>query len=84
VANPELPPPSAELEMDHINKHPCMVNLVRLVDFLDWKFKEEGTPGWMGPIFNLLNKEDCPLSIRILLIKLILNRPRIFIQNIWP
>lgn len=61
-----------------------MINLVRIVDFMAWKFQHpDSTPGWMEPIYNELKNDECPLAVRILLTKLILNRPKIFTQNIW-
>jgi hypothetical protein len=37
----------------------------------------------MKPLHDELSSESCPLAIRILLTKLILNRPLIFSQTIW-
>ena len=72
-----------ELELDIINQHPCMNNLLMLVDFLHRNFEEVGTPSWMACIFDQLTDPASPLAVQILLIKLILNRPSIFKQEIW-
>ena len=56
-----------------------MVNMLRLVDFLNITFPDP-VPGWMGAISRYLSKEGISLGERILLIKLILNRPEIFSQ----
>lgn len=47
------------------------------------KFYDGTLPGWMKPIHEELVSDTCPLSIRILLTKLIVNRPEVFTQNIW-
>ena len=60
-----------------------MINLLRVIDHLHLKFYDGTQPGWMGPIYEELNSDFCPLSIRILLTKLILNRPNIFTQSMW-
>ncbi len=60
-----------------------MVNLLRVVDFLANTFPDP-VPGWMRPIENYLQSFDISLGERILLIKLILNRPNIFNQpGMW-
>jgi hypothetical protein len=40
---------NTEIEEDIINRHLCMVNLLRVVDFLNATFPEP-IPVWMGPI----------------------------------
>ena len=60
-----------------------MVNLLRVIDHLHSKFFDGTQPGWMKPLYEELCSDDCPLAIRILLTKLILNRPNIFTQAIW-
>lgn len=70
------------IEEDIINKHPCMVNLLRVIDFLHTTFPEP-VPGWMKPI-DMYLMGNISLAERILLIKLILNRPNIFTQaDLW-
>ena len=60
-----------------------MISLLRVLDHLHSKFYDGSQPGWMKPIYEELSSDSCPLSIRILLTKLILNRPNIFTQSIW-
>jgi hypothetical protein len=60
-----------------------MINLLRVVDYLHVSFYDGTQPGWMGPIYKELDREDCPLSLRLFLIKLIINRPNIFTQHVW-
>ena len=69
-----------EIEEDIINRHSCMINLLRVVDYLNSTFPDP-RPSWMGPISLYLQKETISLAQRILLIKLILNRPNIFNQR---
>lgn len=61
-----------------------MINLLRVIDFMHEKFYDGTLPGWMKPIYDELSTEGCPLAIRILLTKLVVNRPGIFTQGIWP
>ena len=70
---------NTEIEDDVINRHPCMVNLLRLVDFLNKTFPDP-IPSWMVSIGNYLGQFDINLAERVLLIKLILNRPHFTIQ----
>ena len=56
-----------------------MVNMLRVVDFLNKTFPDP-MPTWMGAISNYLSKDTISLAERILLLKLILNRPAIFNQ----
>lgn len=60
-----------------------MVNLLRVIDHLHARFYDGTQPGWMKPIFEELSSDACPLAVRILLTKLVLNRPNIFTQSIW-
>lgn len=74
---------NSQIEEDIINRHPCMINLLRVVDYLSTTFPDP-TPTWMKPIENYLSSYNISLAERILLIKLILNRPSIFNQSsIW-
>lgn len=74
---------NTEIEEDIINTHLCMVNLLRVVDFLTNTFPEP-TPSWMAPIDKRLDSTNPSLAERILLIKLLLNRPNVFNQaNVW-
>ena len=60
-----------------------MINLLRLVDFLNSTFPDP-RPIWMIPIVNHLANSQTSLAERVLLIKLLLNRPNIFNQPaIW-
>jgi hypothetical protein len=60
-----------------------MVNLLRVVDFMNSTFPD-AIPSWMKPIENHLSSYNISLAERILLIKLILNRPNIFNQPfVW-
>ena len=38
-----------EIEEDIINRHSCMINLLRVVDYLNSTFPDP-RPSWMGPI----------------------------------
>lgn len=59
-----------------------MINLLRVIDFLHSNFAE-AVPGWMKPIDTYLTG-NISLAERILLIKLVINRPNIFNQaDIW-
>lgn len=60
-----------------------MINLLRVIDFMHEKFYDGTLPGWMKPIHDELSGDNCPLAVRILLTKLIINRPKIFTQTIW-
>ncbi len=60
-----------------------MINLLRVIDYMQEKFFDGNLPGWMKPIYDELSSDMCPLSVRILLTKLIINRPNIFTQNMW-
>ena len=60
-----------------------MVNLLRVIDYLYGKFFDGNKPGWMNPIYAELEKDSCPLALRIFLTKLIINRPNIFAQLEW-
>ena len=52
---------NTEIEEDIVNRHPCMVNMLRLVDFLNTTFPEP-IPGWMGAISRYLSKEGISLG----------------------
>lgn len=58
-----------------------MINLLRVIDYMQKEFYDGTTPSWMKPIFDELISNDIPLSVRILLTKVILNRPEIFTQS---
>ena len=74
---------NVEIEEDVINKHICMLKLLRVVDYLNATFPDP-SPSWMGSISNYLGKPNISLAERILLIKLILNRPNLFTQaSMW-
>jgi hypothetical protein len=61
-----------------------MTNLLRVIDHLKNNFNDDGSlPSWMKPIIDKLDQQDCPLSIRIFLTKLIINRPNVFTQETW-
>ena len=66
---------NTEIEEDYINKHACMVNMLRVIDYMYQQFYDGSTPTWMKPIYDELIQDDIPLSVRILLTKIILNRP---------
>lgn len=71
------------MEEDIINRHPCMMNLLRVVDFLTTTFPETH-PTWMRPIEAYLSNPNITLAETILILKLILNRPNIFHQaDVW-
>jgi len=60
-----------------------MVNLLRVVDFLHENFYDGKTPIWMKSIYEELVNDQTKISVRILLTKLIINRPNIFSQETW-
>lgn len=60
-----------------------MINLLRVIDYMHAKFYDGTQASWMKPIYEELVSDMCPLSTRILLTKLIINRPNIFTQAIW-
>ena len=39
------------LELDIVNKHPCMINLLRVIDYMHAKFYDETQASWMKPIY---------------------------------
>lgn len=61
-----------------------MINLLRVIDYMHSEFYDGKTPTWMKPIYDELMSDDTPLSVRIFLTKIILNRPLIFNQaTMW-
>jgi hypothetical protein len=46
-AREEPQPPAPALELDVINRHPCMVNILTLIDFMQAQFSDGSTPAWM-------------------------------------
>lgn len=49
------------IEEDVINKHPCMMNLLRVVDFLNANFPED-FPCWMKPIETYMDSRTISLA----------------------
>lgn len=49
------------VEEDVINRHPCMMNLLRVVDFLTTTFPEHH-PTWMQPIERYLDNPKISLA----------------------
>lgn len=70
------------IEEDEVNKHPCMMNMLRVVDFLSANFPED-FPSWMRPIEQHLARPEVSLAERVLLLKLLVNRPSVFHQQVW-
>jgi hypothetical protein len=60
-----------------------MVNLLTVIDHMHTYFSDGGMPQWMESIYEELTSETLPIAVRVFLIKLILNRPNIFTQEIW-
>lgn len=40
-----------EIEEDYINKHPCMINILRVIDYLHKEFYDGKTEVWKEPIY---------------------------------
>ena len=70
------------IEEDEVNRHPCMMNLLRVVDFLHAHFPED-FPCWMRPIEEYLSSGRASLAEMVLILKLALNRPAVFHQEAW-
>jgi hypothetical protein len=60
-----------------------MINLLTVIDHMHSHFPDGGTSQWMEPIYEELTSDTLPIAVRVFLIKLILNRPNIFTQEIW-
>lgn len=60
-----------------------MVNLLTLIDHVQSHFSDGGMPIWMESIYEELTQENLPISVRVFLIKLVLNRPNVFTQELW-
>ena len=72
----------SRLEMDAVNQHPIMRAVVRLVDHLASHFPtnenpSEPKPAWVGLLVKLF-ADHTGLNQRIVLLKIVLNRPDIF------
>lgn len=68
------------LELDVINAHIAMQPLVSLLDRMEMMFKDtwHDMPQWMQLLQSDLSNPAHNLSIKIFIIKLILNRPKLF------
>lgn len=70
------------LELDLINCHPNMRNLISLVDFMGEKFPSAPgnaqMPGWMQSLFIEASRKELEPAIFCFLIKILLNRPMLF------
>lgn len=55
--------------------------ILRVIDFVTDNFEESRDMAWAKQINEVLF--DCKLGVRILLTKLILNRPKLFVQQCW-
>ena len=71
-----------ELELDDINKNPCMQSLLRLVDHIHAQFshtyKSGQMPEWMKFMHNVFCDGEAHNNVLVFMGKLIINRPNIF------
>jgi DNA-dependent protein kinase catalytic subunit len=69
------------LEMDIINLHVCMPTFIKIIDHLTLTFPKENDnkmPEWMKELHNKANNDETHVNIKLFIIKIILNRPKIF------
>ncbi|KRW98378.1 Protein kinase-like domain [Pseudocohnilembus persalinus] len=66
-----------ELEMDQINQHACMKTLIKVIDFMNKEFKDQSNE-WGSHLLYVLENDQTTLSVRILLLKLLINRNQYF------
>lgn len=71
-----------KIEMDDINRYKLMIPMVQLIDFLSERFPinpaSDTAPSWVTELWRELIIDQQPLPIRIFLLKLIMNRAKVF------
>jgi DNA-dependent protein kinase catalytic subunit len=82
-----------DLELDSVNQNPCMTTLLRVIDHMQTKLsdappppapgdgtgsKDKEMPKWMASIYSKLTSSDVHPNISLFLVKVILNRPKLF------
>ena len=90
------------LELDALNMHPCMLTLLRTLDFMEenfgsgWPTLETAAaasgaaaiklmPAWMQAMHRRMSDTEASTNARLLICKVILNRPTLFrpFSNTW-
>ncbi|KAL4502183.1 hypothetical protein ABPG72_000418 [Tetrahymena utriculariae] len=67
------------LEMDLINRHPCMPTVLTNIDKMVSQFPlTEAMPQWMTNLLEEVKKDSCALGQKIFIIKIVLNKPLLF------
>ena len=70
------------LELDVFNRNSCMVTVLRVIDYMTVKFIHPSSsspmPGWMAQIHDSLNNVHSAITGRLFLVKLLMNRPAVF------
>lgn len=70
-----------EFELDGLNKHPCMQNILYTLDTLSQNFAQSWEPSQMPSWMQRLHSDYAALnsSAKLFVLKLIVNRPNIFV-----
>jgi len=83
----ELEEENDSFELDDLNKHPCMQNILDTIDSLVFQFsddwEDEKMPGWMEKLHKDYQRSN--FSAKLFILKVIINRPEPFIKysNHW-
>ena len=94
--------PQELIELDSLNMHPCMLTLLRTLDFMEehfgsgWPTFETAAaasgaaamklmPSWMQAMHRRMSDTEASVNARLLICKVILNRPALFrpFSNQW-
>ncbi|KAJ3092198.1 hypothetical protein HK102_009852 [Quaeritorhiza haematococci] len=75
------------LELDDVNKNPCMKSLLAAMEKLHTSVtpppaggkKADKMPGWMAELCKKLSTHETHINIRILIAKIVINMPRVFL-----
>ena len=76
-----IKPQKKYLELDIVNQHPCMQALLRNIDHMHEHFPVNNSPimpTWMSALHSEAIRTDIHLSLKIFLIKVVINRKDIF------
>lgn len=73
---------SLDLEMDSVNKHMCMKAIIQVIRDMNEMFGENWTsqhmPVWMQALHIEISKTECPLNVKIFILKILINNQDIF------
>jgi DNA-dependent protein kinase catalytic subunit len=77
----EFEDPHKNLELDEINLHPCMRNILDVIDTMQSKFsgnwREGEVPLWMQKLKDSYSESE-QLTVKLFILKIIVNRPKVF------